>query len=90
MGFSEEKHGALMRFGAAGLSPLRDRALMQPAQPADLRVGPAPLVVANKGSLQVVSAETHASFWRAEQTRKFAAGADAVGSQVVEMAEVLP
>ena len=87
--FSEAVYGPLMRFGAAGLSPLRDRTLMQPAQPTALRVDPAPWVVADKSTLSVAGGgQTHSSFWRADQVRVFSLGLDPVASHVAELAEI--
>ena len=87
--FHAGKDGALMRFGAAGMSKLRDRALTQPVQPSHLRVGPAPVVVADKNRMQVVAGgQVHASFWRADQARAFDTALDATMSQVAELAEV--
>jgi hypothetical protein len=87
--FDAAKNGALMRFGAAGLSKLRDRALAQPPQPSRINVGPAPVVVADRNQLQVVMGGTvHTSFWRADQARAFDLSLDATVSQVAELAEV--
>jgi hypothetical protein len=87
--FDAGKHGRLMRFGAAGMSRLRDRALAQPPQPSRINVGPAPVVVADKNKLQVVAgAALHTSFWRADQARAFDASLDATAHQVAELAEV--
>jgi hypothetical protein len=87
--FDAGKHGRLMRFGAAGVSKLRDRALAQPPQPARINVGPAPVVVADRNKLQVVSGSAvHTSFWRADQARAFDLASDAAASQVAELAEV--
>ena len=78
-----------MRFGAAGLSPLRDRAAMQPAVPTALRVGPAPMVVADKSSTKVVAGgQTHTSFWRAEQARAFDPARNVSAIHVAELAEL--
>jgi hypothetical protein len=89
VGFDAAKNGALMRFGAAGLSRLRDRALTQPPQPARINVGPAPVVVADKNKLQVVAGGAlHTSFWRADQARAFDPALDATANQVAELAEV--
>ena len=82
-------HGPWMRFGAAGLSPLRDRALMQPAQATALRVNPAPVVVADKAALKpVAGAQAHSSVWQAEQTRVFDKTLTLAATQVAELAEV--
>ena len=82
-------HGPLMRFGAAGLSNLRDRALSQPATPTALKVNPAPMVVADKSSLQVLAGGAlHTSYWKADQARRFDLDSDATASQVAELAEV--
>jgi hypothetical protein len=87
--FDADRHGRLMRFGAAGVSKLRDRALAQPPQPARINVGPAPVVVADKNKLQVVTGSAvHTSFWRADQARAFDLASDVAASQVAELAEV--
>jgi hypothetical protein len=87
--FDATKNGALMRFGAAGLSKLRDRALAQPPQPSRINFGPAPVVIADKNKLQVVAGSAvHTSFWRADQTRAFDAALAGTPSQVAELAEV--
>jgi len=82
-------HSPLLRFGAAGLSPLRNKALSQPATASALKVNPAPMVVADKNSLQVAAhATTHSSFWKADQALRFDADRDVGSSQVAELAEV--
>lgn len=87
--YAEAKIGPLMRHGSAGLSPLRDKARMQPATPSPIRVNPPPMVVADKASLQPVgSAALHTSFWRADQARLHDAAGDATASQVAEIAEM--
>ena len=89
--YAEVMHGPLMRFGAAGVSSWRDKALIQPAAPGALKVNPAPMVVADKSSLQVAGGgQTHTSFWRADQMRRFDLDLDldAAASQVAELAEV--
>ena len=87
--YAAAMHGPLMRFGAAGLSPLRDRAAMQPAVPTALRVGPAPMVVADKSSTKVVAGgQTHTSFWRAEQARAFDPARNVSAIHVAELAEL--
>jgi hypothetical protein len=87
--FLDTLHGPLMQFGAAGLSPLRDRALLQPAQATALRVNPPPVVVADKSALKpVAGAQIHASVWQAEQARAFDTGLATAATQVAELAEV--
>ena len=82
-------HGPLMQFGAAGLSPMRDRALMQPPQATALRLNPAPVVVADKAALTpVAGAQIFTSVWQAEQTRVFASTLARATTQVAELAEV--
>ncbi len=89
MRFDAAKDGRLMRFGAAGLSKLRDRALAQPPQPGRINVGPVPVVVADKNKLQaVVGSALHTSYWRADQARAFDTTLDVAASQVAELAEV--
>jgi hypothetical protein len=89
MKFDAARDGRLMRFGAAGLSKLRDRALAQPPQPGRINFGPVPVVVADKMKLQVVAGGVvHTSFWRADQARAFDAALDATANQVAELAEV--
>ena len=88
--YLEAKHGALMRFGAAGLSPLRDRAAMQPAMATALRVNPAPVIVTDKSGLQpVAGASLFASVWQAEQMRAFEGAAAVKATQVADWAEVM-
>ena len=87
--YLDAMHGPLMLFGAAGLSPLRDRALMQPAQATALRVNPAPVVVADKAALSpVAGAQIYSSVWQAEQTRAFNKNLTLAATQVAELAEV--
>ena len=82
-------HGPLLQFGAAGLSPMRDRALMQPPQATALRVKPAPVVVADKAALKpVAGAQVYSSVWLAEQTRIFDKNLSVRATQVAELAEV--
>ena len=85
--YLDKMHGALMQFGAAGLSPLRDKALVQPAFPSALKLNPAPLVVADKTSMQAASAQ-HSSVWQAEQARSFATNFNPATHQVAELAEL--
>ena len=86
--FDDAKHGALMQFGAAGLSSLRDKALAQPELPTALKVNPPPLVVADKASLQPAAAAQHTSVWQAEQARRFGADLNPATHQVAEFAEL--
>ena len=86
--FLDALHGPLMRFGSAGLSSLRDRALSTPAQPAPLRVDPAPVGVADKATLQLAAAKSYTSVWQADQARRFSTSLDPKQHQVAEIAEV--
>jgi hypothetical protein len=88
-GYAETVHGPLMGFGAAGLSPLRDKARTQPATPTALKVGPAPMIVAAKSSMQIVAgAARETSYWRADQARRFNLDIDLRATHVAELAEV--
>lgn len=87
--FDADMHGALMRFGAAGRSPLRERALNQPSTSAALKVHPVPVVVAAQETLVAAGAGAYGSVWQAEQARRFSSGIDASRHQVAEIAEVM-
>lgn len=79
-----------MAFGAAGRSVLRDRALMQPAQPTAIKVNPAPVTVADKATLSITGGDrSFGSVWRASQARAAVPNVDAAGLQVVELAELV-
>ena len=87
--YAEDTHGALLRFGAAGRSAYRDRALTQPAQSTALRVDPAPVTIANKDSLTVATgAQVYSSVWRAHQARAASDSVEAANLGVVEIAEI--
>jgi hypothetical protein len=87
--YAQATHGALLRFGAAGRSHYRDRALTQPAQSTALRVDPAPVTVATKDSLTVVAgAQVYTSVWRAHQARAANNSAEVANLGVVEVAEI--
>ena len=87
--FRGAKHGPLMEFGSAGLSPFRERAAMQPAQATALRVNPPPVVVADKSALKAVAgAQVFTSVWQAQQVRAFDTGHAMAATQVAELAEV--
>jgi hypothetical protein len=87
--YLETTHGTTLAFGAAGRSPLRDRALTQPAQPTAIKVDPAPLTVADKSTLAVVSSDrTYTSVWRAMQARAAITNVDVASAHVVELAEL--
>ncbi|HVP30690.1 MAG TPA: DUF6603 domain-containing protein [Myxococcota bacterium] len=87
--YVEGVHGATLSFGAAGRSPLRDRALAQPAQSAAFRVDPAPVTLADKATLAVAGGGgTFTSVWRASQARSSVASVDAARVQVIELAEL--
>src|SRR5262249_47340588 len=80
--YAAAMHAPLMKFGSAGLSTLRDKGLSQPATPSALRVNPAPMVVADKSSLQATPhAAVHSSFWKADQARRFALDQDLAAMQ---------
>lgn len=87
--FIESGHGALMRFGAAGLSGLRDKALLQPPIPTALKVNPAPLVVSDKTSLAASAAARFSSVWQAEQFRLYQDTPNSSRRQVAELAEII-
>ncbi|MGE8165997.1 DUF6603 domain-containing protein [Paraburkholderia sp. NPDC080076] len=88
MAFSDQFHGVLMRFGAAGLSPLRDKAFVQPPQIAPVRVDPAPMAVTSKVTLELTAAKTYSSVWQADQAYRFDMALDPRQHQAVEMAEI--
>jgi hypothetical protein len=88
--YASAKHGALLRFGAAGRSDLRDRALTQPAQSTVIRVDPAPVLVAAKTTLTAIAgAGTYRSVWRAEQARMSSVAMPVSSLAVVELAETV-
>src|SRR5262249_13543657 len=87
--FSEAIHGAMLPFGSAGRSSLRDRTLTQPGQATALRVDPAPVTVASKDTLTIgAGAATYTSVWRADQTRRARATSEAASLGVVELSEL--
>jgi hypothetical protein len=86
--FLESHHGALMQFGSAGLSSLRDKALAQPMLPAAIKVNPPPVVVVDKSSLQLAATTQHSSVWQAEQVRRFTPTFNPTLKQVAELAEL--
>lgn len=87
--YREATHGPYMASGAAGRSPLRDRALATPAQSPAIKVDPAPVTVADKATLAVAGGgQTFTSVWRATQARHGVAGVDVASVQVVELAEL--
>jgi hypothetical protein len=89
--FLDKHHGALMQFGSAGLSGLRDKARLQPAQNTALKVNPPPQVLAAKTSLNAAPAVAlQTSVWQAEQLRRYTSDLSPARSQVVELAEMLP
>jgi hypothetical protein len=87
--YREATHGPTLAFGAAGRSPLRDRALTEPGQPTAIRVDPAPLIVADKSTLAVAGGGgTYSSVWRAGQARVAMTNVDVASVHVVEFAEL--
>ena len=87
--YLEATHGRSMAHGAAGRSPLRDRALAQPAQPAPIKVNPTPVTVADKTTLEVAGGgRTYTSVWRAAQAREGVTSVDVASVHVVELAEL--
>ncbi len=88
MVFHEDLHAPLMRFGAAGRSALRDRALSQPAQGTGFKVNPVPVVVVNKSSLSASLGKAYSSVWQAEQSRRFTPQLNPSLNQVAEAAEM--
>jgi hypothetical protein len=89
MVFDEVKHGALLRFGAAGRSPLRDRALAQPALATAWKVDPVPVAVAHKDHLEAALGERFSSVWQADQARLHSGDLVAATLQVAELAELM-
>ncbi|MDN5780958.1 MAG: hypothetical protein L0H23_02875, partial [Luteimonas sp.] len=88
--YAEAVHGATLACGAAGRSPLRDRALARPAQSAAIKVNPAPVAVADKSTLAVTAgSRTFTSVWLATQARAGATSVDVANVQVVELAELV-
>jgi hypothetical protein len=88
--YLEQTHGPTMSFGAAGRSPLRDRAMSQPAQPTALKVNPPSVVVADKTTLGVAGgAKTYTSVWRASQARQSVSNVDVASVHVVELNELV-
>jgi hypothetical protein len=88
--YSEDKHGPMLSHGAAGRSPLRDRALQQPSLPTAMRVDPAPVAVADKSTLAVAGGgATYTSVWRAAQARTSVTNVDVASVHVVEVAELV-
>jgi hypothetical protein len=78
-----------MTFGAAGRSPLRDRALSQPAQAVAMMISPAPVAVADKSTLAVTAlGSTFTSVWRATQARDGVTTVATTSLHVVELAEL--
>ena len=87
--YREETHGPMLAHGAAGRSPLRDRALQQPAQSIAFKVDPAPVTVADKATLAVAGgSRTYTSVWRAAQARTSVTNVDVASVHVVELAEL--
>ena len=87
--YAELTHGSTLAFGAAGRSPLRDRAIVQPAQSTAMRINPAPVVVADNSTLGVsAGARSFSSVWRATQARSNVEGVDVASVHVVELAEI--
>ncbi len=87
--YLEATHGATLAFGAAGRSPLRDRALAQPAQATAIKVNPTPVTVADKSTLApAAGASVFASVWRATQARAGVTSVDSASVHVAEIAEL--
>jgi hypothetical protein len=87
--YLEAAHGPTLAFGAAGRSPLRDRALAQPAQSTALKIDPAPVTLADKSTLTVSgSGRSYTSVWRASQARAAVSNVDAASVHVIELAEL--
>jgi len=87
--YAEGVHGPLLRFGAAGMSPYRDRMLTQPAQSTALKVDPAPVTVASKETLTITAgAQVYTSVWRADQARIGNTSVEVARLSVVEVAEM--
>jgi hypothetical protein len=87
--FLEATHGAMLAYGAAGRSPLRDRAITQPAQSTAIKVNPAPVTVADKSTLAVTAGgRTFTSVWRASQAREAVTDVAVASVHVVELAEL--
>jgi hypothetical protein len=87
--YLEMTHGTTMAFGAAGRSPLRDRALSQPADAVALKVSAAPVTVADKSTLAIAAGgSTFTSVWRAVQARDAVTAVASNSVHVVELAEL--
>jgi hypothetical protein len=79
----------MLAHGAAGRSPLRNRALTQPSQPAPIRVNRAPVTVAAKDSMtRTAGASVQTSVWRAYQERAANSQVASASLAVVELAEI--
>jgi len=88
--YLESTHGPMLPFGAAGRSRLRDKTLVQPALQAPMAVKPAPVTVADKGSLaSTAGASVQHSVWQATQSLAGITSAAAPQLQVVELAELV-
>jgi hypothetical protein len=88
LAFSNDFHGPMMSFGAAGLSNLRDPALNQPLQLPTLEINPPPLRVVNKANLQALDASSYSSVFQADQAHKFNSSIQSASHQVAELAEL--
>lgn len=87
--YVESVQGASLAFGAAGRSPLRNRAVARPAQATALKVHPAPVTVAVKSTLApMAGGRAFTSVWRATQASAAVGTADAANVHVVELAEL--
>jgi hypothetical protein len=87
--YLESTHGAMLAFGAAGRSPLRDRAIVQPAVSTALKVDPVPVTIADRSTFAFVAGgRTYASVWQATQARATVSDAGVARTSVVELAEM--
>lgn len=87
--YLEMKHGVTLKYGAAGLSSLRDRALTLPAQAAALKVSQPPVAVADKSNFAIsAGGRTFTSVWYAVQARDAVTATPTRNLQVVELTEI--
>lgn len=84
--YVEAVQGATLACGAAGRSPLRDRAMARPAQAAAIRVNPTPVAVADRSTLAITAgSRTFTSVWQATQA---ASVVEVANAQILEVAEL--
>jgi hypothetical protein len=87
--FLADRHQALMRFGAAGLSTLRDKVITQPAQPTALQVNPPQVAVVDKVTTTVTAGfQTFTSVWKADRAKTANVSVPVKSLHVMELAEL--